>query len=83
MGRMADDKSASFEESLRRLEAIVKTLETEDPDLERAVALYREGKGLVTRCGELLAVAQQAIDATNAPARSGAEGLGPLDDELV
>ncbi len=78
---MADDKSASFEESLRRLETIVKTLETEEPDLERAVALYQEGKVLVSRCGELLAGAQQAIDAVNVPARPSLEdALG--DDEI-
>jgi exodeoxyribonuclease VII small subunit len=77
---MADDRSASFEESLRRLEQIVKTLETEDPDLERAVALYQEGKGLVSRCGDLLATAQQAIDATNAPARPTEDALD--DDEI-
>ena len=79
--RMADDRSASFEESLRRLEAIVKTLETEDPDLERAVTLYQEGKGLVSRCGELLAGAQQAIDAVNAPAARPVEDA--LDDDEI
>ena len=77
---MADDRSASFEESLRRLEQIVKTLETEDPDLERAVTLYQEGKGLVSRCGDLLATAQQSIDATNAPARPTEDALD--DDEI-
>jgi exodeoxyribonuclease VII small subunit len=49
------------------LEQIVKTLETEDPALERAVQLYKEGRELVTRCEEQLKVAQQAIDAVNAP----------------
>jgi exodeoxyribonuclease VII small subunit len=67
---MADDKSTSFEGSLQRLEAIVKALETEEPALERAVMLYREGRGLVDRCEGLLKNAQAAIDAVNAPARS-------------
>jgi exodeoxyribonuclease VII small subunit len=67
---MADDKSTSFEGSLLRLEQIVKALETEEPELERAVALYREGRDLIGRCEGLLKSAQQAIDAVNAPARS-------------
>lgn len=64
---MADDKSTSFEGSLQRLEQIVKALETEEPELERAVALYREGRDLIGRCEGLLKSAQQAIDAVNAP----------------
>jgi len=80
---MADDRSASFEGSLQRLEEIVKSLETEEPDLERAVALYAEGKELVGRCEGLLKNAQQAIDAVNAPAppsRPVEDALG--DDEV-
>ena len=79
---MADDKSASFEGSLNRLEQIVKTLETEEPDLERAVALYKEGKELVGRCEALLKNAQQAIDAVNTPppARPAEDALD--DDEI-
>jgi exodeoxyribonuclease VII small subunit len=64
---MADDRSASFEQSLQRLEQIVRSLETEEPDLERSVLLYKEGRELVTRCEGLLKTAQQAIDAVNAP----------------
>lgn len=64
---MPDDRSASFEGSLTRLEQIVKSLETEEPDLERAVLLYKEGKELVGRCEGLLRDAQTAIDAVNAP----------------
>ena len=45
------------------------------------MTLYQEGKGLVSRCDELLAVAQQAIEAVNAPARPVEDALD--DDELV
>jgi exodeoxyribonuclease VII small subunit len=76
---MADDKSASFESSLQRLEQIVKMLETEDPDLERAVALYKEGKELVARCQGFLQTAQQQIDAVNAPPARPLEAA--LDDD--
>jgi len=49
------------------LEQIVKALETDDTDLERAVALYKEGRDLVGRCESLLKTAQQSIDAVNVP----------------
>ena len=78
---MADDRSASFEGSLQRLEQIVKALETEEPDLERAVALYKEGKELVARCEALLKSAQQAIDAVNAPPARPVEDA--LDDDEI
>ncbi len=78
---MADDKSASFEGSLQRLEAIVKALETEEPDLDRAVALYAEGKELVAKCEGQLKSAQQAIDAVNAPPARPIEDA--LDDDAI
>ena len=78
---MADDRSASFERSLQRLEEIVKSLETEEPDLERAVALYAEGKKLVGHCEGLLKSAQQKIDAVNAPPARPVEDA--LDDDEI
>jgi exodeoxyribonuclease VII small subunit len=77
---MADDRSASFEGSLQRLEQIVKTLETENPDLEKAVVLYKEGKELVQRCGDYLKSAQSAIDAVNAPPAPSRPAEDALDD---
>jgi exodeoxyribonuclease VII small subunit len=78
---MADDRSTSFEGSLARLEQIVKALEADEPDLERAVLLYKEGRDLVARCEGLLKDAQQTIDAVNAPpARPVEDALD--DDEL-
>jgi exodeoxyribonuclease VII small subunit len=80
---MADDRSASFESSLQRLEQIVKSLETEEPDLERAVLLYAEGKELVQRCEGLLKNAQQAIDAVNAPSAPSRPAEDALDDDEI
>ncbi len=65
---MADDRSNSFETSLARLDQIVKSLESEETQLERAVGLYKEGRELIGRCEAQLKVAQQAIEAANAPA---------------
>ena len=78
---MADDKSTSFEQSLQRLEQIVTTLEKEEPELEKAVALYSEGKALVTHCESLLANAQQAIDAVKQPAAQAPPSNGEAFDE--
>lgn len=80
---MADDRSSSFEGSLQRLEEIVKALETEEPELERAVTLYAEGKELVGRCEGLLKNAQQAIDAVNAPLAPSRPAEDALDDDEV
>lgn len=77
---MADDRSTSFEGSLNRLEAIVKALESEDTDLERAVALYKEGKELVERCGAMLKKAQLTIDAVDTPLARPEDALD--DDEI-
>jgi len=81
---MADDKSRSFETSLARLDQIVKALENEDQELERAVELYKEGRELIARCEAQLKTAQQAIDAANAPANASAPtrpAEEPMEDE--
>ncbi len=80
---MADDRSASFEGSLQRLEQIVKVLESEEPDLERAVALYKEGRELVQRCEALLKTAQQQLDAVNAPTANARPVEDALDDNEI
>ncbi len=79
---MADDKSASFEGRLQRLEAIVRTLEADDTDLERAVNLYAEGKDLVAQCEDQLKAAQQKIDAVNAPPGPARAAEDAPDDAL-
>ncbi len=77
---MADDRSSSFETSLARLDQIVKSLESEETQLERAVELYKEGRDLIGRCEAQLKVAQQAIEAANAPAAARPAGDSPDDD---
>jgi exodeoxyribonuclease VII small subunit len=62
---MAESKSGSFEESLKRLEEIVKELEGESIDLERSVALFKEGRTLVARCEGLLKNAEDTLKASD------------------
>ncbi len=59
---MADQKQGPFEEKVARLEAIAKELEGGSVELDRAVALFKEGKALAVDCEKLLKVAQQQID---------------------
>ena len=62
---MAENKSGSFEASLERLNAIVRELESEGVDLERSVALFKEGRTLVARCEDLLKAAEQTLRAAD------------------
>ncbi len=51
---MVKDKQHNFEETLKKLEAIVDQLESGDVDLEKSVKLYEEGMRLKKICEEKL-----------------------------
>jgi exodeoxyribonuclease VII small subunit len=51
----------SFEESMNRLEQIVRILERGDAPLEDSLKLFREGTELVSSCGKLLDEAELTI----------------------
>ncbi len=51
-----------LEARLSRLEEIVRTLEDEEPELERALALFEEGVGHVRNAEELLARAELRVE---------------------
>lgn len=59
---MADQTTGAFEQKIARLEAIVKELESGNVELDRAVALFKEGKSLAGECEQLLKGAQSQID---------------------
>ena len=52
----------TLEVRLGRLEEIVRTLEVEEPDLERALTLFEEGVGHVRHAEELLAKAELRVE---------------------
>ncbi|MBU6152709.1 MAG: exodeoxyribonuclease VII small subunit [Bdellovibrionales bacterium] len=54
--------SEKFEQSIQKLEALVKNLETGTLPLEEALAAFQEGVGLVKNCQSLLAQAEQKVD---------------------
>ena len=54
-------KKMSFEESLAKIETIVKALEKGDAPLEESLALFEEGTGLVASCRKELDKAEQQV----------------------
>jgi exodeoxyribonuclease VII small subunit len=54
-------KAKSFEDSMKRLEEIVQTLESGTLSLEETVALYKEGTELSNYCGSVLKKAEQEV----------------------
>ena len=53
--------SATFEESMQRLEQIVRTMERGDVPLEESLKLFQEGTKLVECCGKLLDEAELQV----------------------
>lgn len=54
-------ESQTFEQSLTRLEQIVRQMERGDVPLEQALALFEEGTGLVSSCSKLLDEAELKV----------------------
>lgn len=55
-------KNAPFEESLARLEAIVKEMESGSLSLDRMIAHFEEGSALVKQCGDKLNEVERKIE---------------------
>ncbi len=58
---MAEKKKMSLEESMARLEEIVKELENEKLPLEKSLKLYEEGVKLASKCASELESAKRKI----------------------
>ena len=54
-------QSKTFEESMSRLEQIVRAMERGDVPLEESLKLFQEGTELVRACGKLLDEAQLQV----------------------
>ena len=59
---MTKHPEQSFEEMLKRLEEIVRALDTPDTPLDVSLALFEEGAGLVKKCTARLDEAQQTVN---------------------
>lgn len=56
---MSDNKS--FEESINRLDEIVRSLEKGDAPLSESLKLFEEGTKLIGNCDKLLSEAEQMV----------------------
>ncbi|MCF0235069.1 MAG: exodeoxyribonuclease VII small subunit [Thermoguttaceae bacterium] len=59
---MGDAPEMTFEDAVRRLEAIVSTLESGRGELEESLAMYEEGARLLRRCRQLLDGAERRVE---------------------
>ena len=55
------EKKPTFEQSMARLEEIVRLLEQGDAPLEDSMALFEEGPALFKKCGPQLDKAEQKV----------------------
>lgn len=80
----ASKKKETFENQLKRLQAIVAELENSDVPLEKSVALYKEGVELAKACREQLKAAKQEVSILSeglfAPFKESDDELG--DNEI-
>ncbi len=73
-------KKMSFEESLGRLDEIVRHLEKGDLPLSESLALFEEGTGLMSACSKMLDEAEQKVMKLRKGADRSPEEL-PFEDE--
>ena len=57
-----NQKSITFEDSMVRLEQIVRAMERGDVPLEESLKLFQEGTQLVQSCGKMLDTAQLQVN---------------------
>ena len=82
MGQDADAiTELSFEDALKRLEAIVQTLESGEASLDDSITLYAEGDRLRAQCEARLAAAQARIDKITLGGDGKPAGTRPFDAE--
>ena len=55
------EPSRTFEQSMQRLEQIVRTMERGDVPLEQSLQLFEEGTALIASCGKMLDAAEQKV----------------------
>ncbi|HYJ51699.1 MAG TPA: exodeoxyribonuclease VII small subunit [Allosphingosinicella sp.] len=76
-----DVAQLSFEAALKRLEEIVRKLESGEAPLDEAIDLYSEGDRLKQQCEARLAAAQARIEKIQFGRDGGPAGTAPFGDE--
>lgn len=54
-------KKMTFEQSLARIDEIVRHLENGDMSLDESLSLFEEGTGLIASCSKMLDAAEQKV----------------------
>ena len=75
-----NQQNKTFEESMGRLEQIVRAMEQGNVPLEESLKLFQEGTELVRNCGKLLDDAQLQIQKVMTAA-DGTPAMEDVDDE--
>jgi exodeoxyribonuclease VII small subunit len=58
---MNDIEGLSFEDAMKKLEAVVRDLESGNVELEKSIALYEEGARLKAHCEKKLKEAEEKV----------------------
>jgi len=58
---MEENVKLSFEQAAARIDEIVRLLEKGDAVLDKSLALFEEGAGLIKACGKMLDEAEQIV----------------------
>lgn len=74
-----NEKNQTFEQSMARLEQIVRAMERGDVPLEESLKLFREGTELVRSCQKLLDEAQMQVKKI-VPTQDGTPGEEDFQD---
>jgi exodeoxyribonuclease VII small subunit len=74
-----DVAALSFEDALKRLEAIVSRLESGEASLDESITLYAEGDKLRAQCEARLAAAQARIEKITLGQDGRPSGVQPFD----
>ena len=74
-----DESQLNFEDALKRLEDIVRTLEKGEAPLDRSIELYQEGDRLKRHCETRLRDAQARIEQIALGSDGQPAGLRPFD----
>ena len=72
-----NQKNKTFEESMQRLEQIVRTMERGEVPLEESIRLFQEGTELARNCGKFLEDAQLQVSKIKASADG-----SPVEEEF-
>ena len=81
MAEQANVAELSFEDALKRLEEIVRKLESGEAALDDAIKLYEEGDRLKQQCEARLAAAQARIEQIQFGRDGSPSGTAPFGNE--